>query len=180
MKTLIGKSKVKKAVLMLSVVMLVMSISSVSAFAAVSAPSVKSDNRSISVSNLPVGKNVEIVVVDAEGNPVTIGIERVPTPTTKFALAATASTTSYKVYAYGGAINAHFYMNITNNKVTSVQDEWILIIGGSASDTALTNTSTYGKLSFMMTSYLGLISANCWLKGTVTGSNNGVTLSLKF
>lgn len=68
-------------------------------------------------------------------------------------------------------------MTVTNNVVTNVYDEWILIIGGTFSGNALTKTSTYGKLQFNASPYGGLFTYLCWLKGTVTGSNNEVTVN---
>ncbi len=70
-------------------------------------------------------------------------------------------------------------MTVTNNVVTSVYDEWILVIGGTFSDNALTMTSSYGKLQFNVSAYGGIFTGLCWLKGTVTGINNDITVSFQ-
>ena len=68
-------------------------------------------------------------------------------------------------------------MTVSNNKVTSVYDEWILTVGFTYSDASLTKTSTYGKRSFTATIYGDFASLSCWLKGTVTGTDNDITVT---
>lgn len=178
MKTKINKSCVSKVISVFMVLALFVSLTSVTAFAAETnaAPqaTLNADN-SITFSNLDsvaVNEIVEFQVTDAEGNPATVGIQRVQT-----AAIAAAAGTEWKVWYTGVTINAHFYMTVDNNRVTSVYDDWILIIGGTYDNSSLTSTSTYGKLSFRVEAYGGIMAATCWLKGTVTGSNNEVTVS---
>ncbi len=68
-------------------------------------------------------------------------------------------------------------MTVSNTKVTHVYDDWILIIGGAYDNASLTKTSTYGKQSFKVETYAGVMAAACWLKGTVTGSGNNINLT---
>lgn len=119
------------------------------------------------LSNLKVNENITYTVTDENGQPATVGIECV-------AASARAGWTEWKVWYTGLTVNAHFYMKVSNNKVTSVYDPWILTIGGTYSDDSLTRTSTYGKLSFKVEAYASLAAMSCWLKGTVTGSNDDI------
>lgn len=47
----------------------------------------------------------------------------------------------------------------------------------SISDLTLEKTNTYGKISFDMQVYGGVMASHCWLKATVTGSGNEVTIT---
>jgi hypothetical protein len=125
------------------------------------------------LSYLDVNESIEFDVVDANGNAAVVGIERVPSTI----MATTATTNSWKIWYTGVTINAHFYMNVSSNVVTSVYDSWILTIGSSFSNDVLTKTSTYGKLSFTVNGYANLYAGTCWLKGTTTGSNNDVSVT---
>lgn len=151
------------------------------AFAAEATPcAIRNGNNSISFTNLDelhVNEVVEYEVIDAEGKPATVGIELVGTESTGLSRASTSKT--FKVYWYGITINCEFYMTVTNNKVTSVYDPWILIVGGTFDNDSLTKTATYGKLSFKMEAYAGIVGSLCWIKGTVTGSDNEITVSYK-
>lgn len=122
------------------------------------------------LSELDLNESIEYEIVDKNGQPATVGIERVSN-------LARASWQEWKVWYTSGVISAHFYMKVTDNKVTSVYDDWILVVGGTYDSDSLTKTSTYGKLSFKTTAYAGLFSIKCWLKGTVTGSNNDIDVS---
>lgn len=137
-----------------------------------------SASNSVMFSNLDkiaVNEVVKFEIIDANGEPATVGIERVPL--TSRSLSATSSSTDWKVWYTGVSINAHFYMTVTNNIVTNVYDPWIMVIGGTYDNETLTKTSTYGKLTFKVLGYGGIFAATCWLKGTVTGSNNNITVS---
>ena len=127
------------------------------------------------IDSLEVGDSIEINITDSAGNPAVVGVERVNAEIG--ALKGTASSSEIKVYFTGVIINCSFYMTVSNNKCTRVYDDWILTVGGTYSNSSLSRTTTYGKLSFIFTDYLGLISGTCWLKGTVTGSNNEVSVS---
>lgn len=148
--------------------------SSIPAFAAEQVPAARMNgNNTVTFSNLDsiaVNETVELDIVDSNGQPATIGLQRLPN-------SARSTTQGWKVWYTGISINAHFYMDITNNKVTSVYDDWILVIGGTFSGDSLTKTSTTGKLTFNVDAYAGILGAKCWLKGTVTGSNNDVNVS---
>lgn len=127
------------------------------------------------VDKLKLNESVEYQIVDRKGNPATVGIEKIAeTKAVTGSLAKAVAANTVKVWYTGVTINAHFYMTVSNNRVTSVYDDWILIIGGTYSNDSLTRTSTYGKLSFTVNAYGGIMAAKCWLKGTVTGSGNNV------
>ena len=165
--------KVKK-ILKTMVILIAMNVMMLpaSAFAAETGAKVRlnADN-SITFSNLDnVNGSVEFEVTDSQGNPATISIERISSK-------ARSSWTEWKVSFTGVVINCSFYMTVTDNKVTSTRDPWIMTVGGSYDNDSLTKSSTYAKLSFKFTSYLDLISGSCWLKGTVTGKDNDITIS---
>ena len=128
-----------------------------------------------------VGESVEYEVTDSHGNPAVISIERVAvadqdTDNMLFK-GATEDPRAWKVSYTGVFVNCHFYMTVSNNKVTSVYDEWILTVGYTYSGASLTKESTYGKLAFTATIYGGVASVSCWLKGTVTGADNDITVT---
>lgn len=166
-----GGFNFKKIFVTLVVLAMMVTGSSLTAFAAETAPQAKMGaNNTVTFSNLDnlaVNEVMEFDIVDSEGNPAKVGIQRIPNLTR-------ASGTEWKVWYTGITINAHFYMTVDKNKVTSVYDEWILVIGGTFSDDSLTKTSTYGKLTFTGEVYGGVAAGKCWLKGTVTGSNNDI------
>lgn len=141
----------------------------------------KSGNNQITFSNLgamKVGDIVEYEVTDSNGDPAVISIERVALPLSlNESNSRAADPRAWKVSYTGAVINCYFYMTVSNNKVTSVYDSWILTIGYTYSDTSLVKTTTYGKLSFVATIYGGFASLSCWLKGTVTGSENDITVT---
>ena len=175
-------SKLKKTAALVLSIVLVLSFWTTAALAAETtfdAPMVAmtTDNE-LSFSNLDslkVGECIEFDIIDSEGNPATIGVERVDLSADGISTRATEN--SWKVYFTGVTINSHFYMTVSNNKVTSVYDEWIMIIGGTYDNASLTKTSTYGKLSFKVEAYAGIMAASCWLKGTVTGNNNNISVT---
>jgi len=134
----------------------------------------------LSFSNLEsmnVGDSIEVNVIDQQGNPAVVGIEKVGPTNEHKIIQSKASASTYKVYYTGVVINCRFYMTVSNNVVTSVYDDWILIVGGTYDDDSLVRTSTYGKLSFKVNAYAGIMAAKCWLKGTVTGSGNEITVT---
>lgn len=177
-----NKSKFSKLLSLFLALVLVFSYCSATTFAAESTtetPSVViTANNELSFSSLErikLGEHVEFNLFDAEGNPATVGIERVNLPSD--AVTPRGTSNSWQVYYNGVTINASFYMTVTNNKVTSVYDYNILIIGGTYDNESLTKTTTYGKLSFKVTAYPGVMAASCWLKGTVTGSGNNINVT---
>lgn len=85
---------------------------------------------------------------------------------------------TYKIYFYTIMINSEFYMTISDNKVTKVYDYKIITVGPSYSNAQLSKTSTTGKLDFD-TSY-ALLHVSCWLKGEVSGTDNGVITSVNY
>lgn len=68
-------------------------------------------------------------------------------------------------------------MTVSGNKVTSVYDDSISVVGGTYEDEELTSTTTYGKLTFKVKSIAGIITGKCWLKGTVTGNDNKIDVT---
>lgn len=119
---------------------------------------------------LDVNESVELNITDDKGNPAIIGIQSIGGN-------VRADSQTWKVYFNSGVINTHFFMTVSNNRVTSVYDPWILVVGGTFSDDSLIKTSTYGKLSFNTNFFNGVLGAKCWLKGTVTGKNNDITVT---
>lgn len=115
---------------------------------------------------------LEKSVIDSNGNMAVVGIERVADGRSVY---NTGST--WRVWFTGVTINAEFYMTVSNDAVTSVYDDSISVIGGTYEDDELTMTSTYGKLSFKVTSLGSIMSGKCWLKGTVTGSENKIDVT---
>lgn len=109
--------------------------------------------------------------MDDNGNPATIGIEAV------FAGITRAGTRTFQVYYHGILIDAEFYMDVTNNKVTDVRDYAITTIGATYDNVVLSKTSTYGRLTSEATT-LDLVTKTCWLKGTVTGSDSDNDISV--
>ena len=143
---------------------------------------VKATDSSILFENIEYMKDNQIVeyqIIGSDGNLATVGIEKISTnPSNALGLLkAGSSTNTVKVWYTGATINAHFYMDVKNNKVTRVYDDWILVIGGTYDNESLTKTSSYGKLTFRVNAYGGVMSAKCWLKGTVTGSGNNVSVT---
>lgn len=82
----------------------------------------------------------------------------------------------WQVWYRGIGAYVEFYMTVTNNRVTSVYDYSISFTGFSYEDASLTKTSTYGKLTFTTKSIAGIVAGTCWLKGTVTNSDNEITV----
>ncbi|ANU47806.1 hypothetical protein ADH76_18450 [Enterocloster clostridioformis] len=166
--------RVKRVLATILAMALMITAGSFSAFAASPAPEAKLTGiNTITFSNLDslaVNETMEFDVVDSEGNPAKVGIQRLSDSTR-------ASGTEWKVWYTGVTINAHFYMTVSNNKVTSVYDEWIMILGGTFSDDSLSKSSTYGKLTFTVDAYAGVAAFKCWLKGTVTGSDNDIDVT---
>lgn len=165
----------KRIVALVLTVITVMGCTSSSTFAAErEEPSAKlKSNNTISftgLSELKVNEGIEYEITDSNGNPATVGIECVSSNTR-------ASGKTWKVWYTGVTINAHFYMTVSNNKVTSVYDKWILVVGGTFNSESLKRTSTYGKLTFNVEAYAGIAAGTCWLKGTVTGKENKVDVT---
>lgn len=127
------------------------------------------------VSALAENENLQQTVVDSNGNEAVVGIRKIGT-SGDLARAAAAGET-WQVWYRGATTYAEFYMTVSDNKVTSVYNEMISVAGGSYSNVKLTKTTTYGKLSFKASVIGGLISGDCWLKGTVTGENDEIDVT---
>ena len=167
------RNKMAKTCSIMMIMVLSIMATSLSTLAADPVPQarINADN-SVIFSNLDhvaLNEGVEFKMIDNAGNAVRVGV-------TLVASEAKAGMV-WKVWYTSGVITANFYMNVDNNKVTSVYDERVTYIGGTLSNIALTKTSTYGKLSFKVTVFPGIASSLCWLKGTITGSNNNITVS---
>lgn len=119
-------------------------------------------------SQMAENEKMEKIVTDSNGNIAIVGIERVIDGRSCYSAGSRFT---------GVTINAEFYMTVSNNTVTSVFDDTISVIGGTYEDDELTMTSTYGKLSFKVTSLGSIMSGKCWLKGTVTGSEDKIDVS---
>lgn len=86
---------------------------------------------------------------------------------------------TWKVSFTSGIVNCWFYMDVNNNQVVSAYDEGFL---GLIFTDVLSQTSTYAKytLTFgLAVGGLGLTGKG-WLKGTVTGTNNDISITYSF
>lgn len=122
------------------------------------------------VSQLTTGESVQRTLTGADGAEIVVGIKKVPT------YARTDSET-WQVWYKSISGSIEFYMTVSNNKVTSVYDYSISLVGASYDDAKLTKTSTYGKLTFTYKAPAGLAAYTCWLKGTVTGEDNQIEVT---
>ena len=174
------KTTTKRVAALLAVAILALSMMPTTAFAG-EKDSAKCDENSVvftDVATMGDGDWQEIEVVDRNGNPGVIRIECVDVGSSTHTMGARAAAIrTWEVSYTSLPISCYFHMDVSNNKVTSVYDSWVRIIGGTYDDLQLTNTNTYGKLTFRLDAYLGIMSATCWLKGTVTGSDNDITVS---
>ena len=121
------------------------------------------------LSQLAAGEQMERQVTDAAGNTAVVGIEKVQRN-------ARAGGETWQVWYKGLNADVEFYMTVSNNRVTSVYDYSISLVGSTYEDADLSMTSTYGKLTFKHVAILGLSSSTCWLKGTVTGENDEIVV----
>jgi len=121
---------------------------------------------------LRINECIERNVVDSNSNRARVGIERVADISSAY---NTEST--WRVWYTSIAITAEFYMTVSENRVTSVYDEYIYVVASSYKDSSLTMTSTCGELSFIMTTLGGAISYDCWLRGDITGSDNEINVT---
>ena len=124
------------------------------------------------LAQMDVNEKVEQIIIDSNGNNAIVGIERVADSRSSY-----STGSSWRVWFTGVTINAEFYMTVSGNIVTSVYDDTISVIGGTYEDDELTMASNYGKLSFKATSLGAIMSCKCWLKGTVTGSDNKIDVT---
>ena len=122
------------------------------------------------VSRLGLHETLSYTVTAADGSEAVVGIERTDTY-------ARAGGTSWRGWYKGINTSAEFYMTVTNNKVTSVSNYSITIIGGSYEDASLDKTPTYGILTFTAKSLAGIITTTCWLKGEVTGEDDEINVT---
>lgn len=122
------------------------------------------------LSQLDVGESFQRAIEGADGNEALVGIERVRGY-------ARSGGETWRVWYSAIGTNVEFYMTVSNNKVTSVYDYSISLLGATYSDASLTNTQTYGKLTFQYKSIAGIISSTCWLKGTVTGVDDQIEVT---
>lgn len=130
------------------------------------ATQLKDHIRFSNLSQLATGDSVQREV-ETDGGTAVVGIS-------KEQGYARAGGETWRVWYQGINISAEFYMTVANNRVTSVYDYSISIFGGTYEDAVLTKTSTYGKLTFTYKSLGGVSSSTCWLRGTVTGSDDAI------
>lgn len=119
------------------------------------------------VSLLEPGKSMEYEMIGPDGSKAIVGITRVENQTR-------AAGKVWQVWYTWLANHVEFYMTVENNRVTSVYDYSISLVGSTYEDASLTKTSTYGKLTFKQVSPGGFGAATCWLKGTVTGEDDEI------
>lgn len=119
------------------------------------------------LSQLAENESLQYIVTEADGTESVVGIRRVQS-------AARANERTWQVWYRHIGHSVEFYMTVSNNKVTSVYDYSISVVGGSYENAELTKTSTYGKLTFTLKSIGGIAASTCWLKGTVTGVDDEI------
>lgn len=166
----------------LSLVFVVAAMLSLTAAASAAQPeAVSAEAASVSftgLDHLSEGEKAEYRTVDASGSEVAVSLEKIAAAGLADRIERGVITSeTWKVSYDSFAIKAEFYMTVSNNRVTSVYDDWISITGGTYSNVSLTKTNTYGKLSFDIRSIAGLVSGSCWLKGEVTGSDDQITIT---
>lgn len=122
------------------------------------------------ISKLAIGESLQRTITEADGTELTVGIQKVPTDTR-------AGGETWRVWYKAIGADIEFYMTVANNRVTSVYDYSISLVGASFDDASLTKTSTYGKLTFTYKAVAGLAAYTCWLKGTVTGENDEIDVT---
>lgn len=122
------------------------------------------------LSQLAVGESVQHTLTEADGTEIVVGITKVPTY-------SRAGGETWQVWYKSIGIDVEFYMTVSNNRVTSVYDYSISLVGASYDDASLTRTSTYGKLTYTYKLPAGLAAYTCWLKGTVTGEDDQIDVT---
>lgn len=162
-------NKVIKQVLSMTLtVMMICSLCS-TAFAA-NNPSEENNVSFSHVSLIAVGERTQRTFFDADGEEITVALERV-------AQYARAGGETWLVQYKKIGVTVEFYMTVSGNKVTSVYDYYISLAGSTYEDAELSKTSTYGKLTFKHVWIGGLGASTCWLKGTVTGENDEIEVT---
>lgn len=119
---------------------------------------------------LESGESIAYETTGPDGSKAVVGITRVENHM------RTAGEV-WRVWYTWLANHVEFYMTVDDNKVTSVYDYSISLLGSTYEDARLTRTATYGKLTFKQVSPGGLAASTCWLKGTVTGKNNDIDVT---
>lgn len=169
--------KIERTVFAVLFVLGILIVSCPTAFAAVSRPSAELKSKNCvtfsNLSQLAPDESIQYTVRDRNGNPVTVGIETIPQNTMR------TGGLTHRVWYSSIFIDVEFYMDVSNNQVTSVYDDSVTFRNGSYKNKTLTHTSTWGKLTFDATSAFGGVSSNCWLRGTVTNSDNEITVDWK-
>lgn len=122
------------------------------------------------LSQMADGESVQHVLTGTDGSEIVVGIKKIPTP-------ARAGGETWQVWYKAIGVDVEFYMTVSNNRVTSVYDYSITLIGASYDDASLTKTSTYGKLTYTYKALAGLAAGTCWLKGTVTGEDDQIEVT---
>lgn len=166
------KTITKRFITLITIMAMIFSTTVVS-YAKDTATKLNSEPVEITFQDLKIAPNQQYRGIDSNGNEYTIGIELVCS-TSK------GATQTWRVYYNAILANAEFYMDVTDNKCTAVYDEAISTFGGTFDNSSLTRTSTYGKLTFDFIAVNGIAQGTLWLKGTVTGSNNEVTVTARF
>lgn len=113
--------------------------------------------------------SISCVVTDLNGNDAVVTLKKLNSDT------STSAANTWEVSYSGLSLDCSFYMTVSNNRVISVYNSNINTHIGSYSNAQLTKTTEDGTLSFVYT--WGIYSSSCWLKGTVTGSDNDIAVS---
>lgn len=124
---------------------------------------------------------------DLEKNPITatadaLEVDSINASTDALTENSIASTTNtWKVSHDGGPVQSSFYMVVTDNRVISAYDRWILVLAGTYENVSFTKDYySNARLAFDAVGLNGMWENSCWLKGTITGTNNWITVSYQY
>lgn len=165
------KRVIKWIGILISAVLLISNLTA-SVFADTSSATVSiNSDGSITFSHLDSLHNdvISYALIDGNGENVVVSLRKVNTAR------SLQSSSTWEVSYSGMTLDCSFYMTVNNNSVTSVYNKKINIKIGSYSNDQLSKTSEEGRLDFTYT--FTMFSSACWLKGTVTGSDNDITVS---
>lgn len=140
-----------------------------------------SDNQSIAspiednVFDLTNNETQEIRFLNEQNEEVVYGIEPIINPRTP-----KVANGKWKIYFYSGPANCSFYINISDNKITSAYDPWHLFVG------AAVNSAILKKDSSKQATYYFQFGTPIWNFGGWTGylrakinSNNNLVVSIQ-
>lgn len=164
--------RITKSLLSVTLVLaLCFSMLTIPASAASSAPYSSERNGTSTFYNLnrlQINESVTQEFLDHDGNPASITITRVATKA--------RSSNTWLISLDSVAVDAEYYVDVTNNKITNAYNWSIYTFVYDYSDVSLSYTSSYARLSFKA-SIAGVYSGTCWLQATIRGTNNEVDVT---